>query len=207
MAPHAFRTLKVDLPSEFNFLSLALFQFLKGHDLVASEYLHLSVRSHTIVADELGTLAAKRFCFCSRTHFANSFHFSLRFLHFGVELFHTIDKKCRGQLIGVVLGQKGPHPALGACEGAVGPGSEGQLSDALLAVVVEAWKDLGLTEVILQVISSSSCSNPFSTTPGASAIATVDYFRVERVTKRRLAEGAVGEGKIPVTYTTPTILY
>ena len=116
--------------------------------------LHLSVRSHTIAADKLGTLAAKRFCFRSRTHFANSFHFSLRFLHVGVELFHTIDKKSRGQLIGVVLRQKGPHPALGACEGAVGPCSEGQLSDALRAVVVEAGKDLGLTEVILTIGAS-----------------------------------------------------
>jgi len=66
-----------------------------------------------------------------------------------VELFHSINEKRRGQLIGVILRQNGSPPALGAREGAVRPGSEGQLSDALFAVVVEAGEDLGLAEVIL----------------------------------------------------------
>ena len=91
----------------------------------------------------------KRFGFRSRTHFTNSFHLSLRFFHFRVELLHPVDEKRRGQLIGVILRQKGFPPALGARKGAVGPGSEGQLSDALLAVVVEAREDLGFAEVLL----------------------------------------------------------
>jgi len=52
-------------------------------------------------------------------------------------------------LIGVILRQNGSPPALRTREGLVGPGSEGQLSDALFAVVVEAGEDLGLAEVIL----------------------------------------------------------
>ena len=66
-----------------------------------------------------------------------------------MELFHSIDEKRRWQLIGVVLRQKGSPPAFGARKGAVGSGSEGQLSDALFAVVVEAGEDLGLAEVVL----------------------------------------------------------
>ena len=113
------------------------------------EGLHLSMRSHAIVADKLGTLAAKRFHLRSRTQFANSFHFSLRFLHFCTQFFHSVDEKRRGQLIGVILRQNSSPSALRARKGAVGPCSEGQLSDALLAVVVEAREDLGVAEVLL----------------------------------------------------------
>ena len=66
-----------------------------------------------------------------------------------MELFHSVNKKRCGQLTGVISGQNGSPPALGACKGTVGSGSEGQLSDALLAVIVEAGEDLGLAEVVL----------------------------------------------------------
>ena len=116
---------------------------------MTSECLHPSVRSHAIAADKFGTLATKCFHLRSGTQFAHGFHFSMRFLHFCTQFFHSVDEKRRGQLIGVILRQNCSPSALGARKGAVGPCSEGQLSDALLAVVVEAREDLGIAEVLL----------------------------------------------------------
>ena len=130
-------------------LGPALLQLVKGHDVVTSEYLHLSVRSHAFAADELSALAAERFGLRSRTHFANGFHVSVRFRHLRTEFFHSVDEKRRGQLIGVILMQNSFPSALGTRKGAVGPCLTDQLSDALLAVVVEAREDLGVAEALL----------------------------------------------------------
>ena len=53
------------------------------------------------------------------------------------------------KLIGVILRQNHSPSALGTRKGVVGPCSEGQLSDTLLAIVVEVREDLGVMEVFM----------------------------------------------------------
>ena len=116
---------------------------------MTGEHLHIFVRSHAIVANKLSTLATESFGLRSRTHFANGFHFSMCFYHFRTQLLHSVDEKCSGQLIGVVLRQNRSSSAFWADKGTIGPCLYGQLSDALLAIVVEAREEFGVAEVFV----------------------------------------------------------
>ena len=101
------------------------------------------MRFGALTTDERGTLAAKGLGFSARTHFADGFLLAFRFLHFTVQVDHSVDEERRGQLSGVVLRERGLFPALGAGHGL--PDSRGQPLETLGAVVVEARQDLGLS--------------------------------------------------------------
>jgi len=100
-------------------LSPALFQFLKDHNLVASEYLHLPVRSHAIVANELHTLAAKCFRFCARTQVASTF--PCAFSIFTWSSFIRLTKNAVGSWLGSFCDKTVPLRHLGHAKGRLGP--------------------------------------------------------------------------------------
>ncbi len=132
-----------------NLSSPSLFKFVKGDCLVSSKYSQFPVYCHTLCTDELDTLSTECFGLASRTSLTLGLYLTVSSLHFGVHLFHSVDKESCWEVVHAPLREGGVLTTLRAGEWLVNAFPQGQSVDALFAVVVAAREDLGLCVMLM----------------------------------------------------------
>ncbi len=103
----------------------------------------------TFCTNELGTLSTEGFGLASRTSFTLGLYLTMSSFHFGVHLFHSVDKESCWEVVHTPSREGGVLTTLGAGEWLVSACPQCQSVDTLFAVVVAAREDFGLCVMLV----------------------------------------------------------
>ena len=112
--------------------------FKRGNMVTRKSLLQPLVCLDTLGTDELGALSTKGLGLVFQTHLTLGLYLPMSKLQLGVYLLHAIDKESCGEVVHTGLGESGVFATLWTGEGLVHACPQGEVVDALLAVVMTA---------------------------------------------------------------------